>query len=207
MRRFNIKNIIILIVLSMTFLGGCNEIETLNDPHILLCSIRADNTDSALLLEDKAIYRDFDNVSEYNAVSVADLYNYIESNSVDILHLFVKINSDGTIDGKSIPEIMEFLALKKLKLIIFARDVSSDTFDEAFGAEKTDSIEINFVVTLDRRGKNFRLFFGDLFSLMNDGESFISAWVELAPQSEGSWMDQQPSTIAVPNGGDFKFTH
>lgn len=100
---------------------------------------------------------------------------------------------------------MKHLVERCVKLLIFARDTSPDTFVDAFHTSKVSSIRVNFIVTLDRKGEKFSCFFRDLFALIAKGETLLMAWAELAPQAQGPWMDNLPETILVPKRGDLKF--
>lgn len=192
-------------------LSGCrvvnqSVVETIPDPKILLCSISGDDTDAALLAQDKLIYQNlFKNISEHNAASVKDFYVLVGDKHFDIVHLSVGIESNGTIAGEPAVEFLKNLTKENVKLVVFARNMSSDSAIEAFHASKTGSIRTNWIETLDRKGERFGKFFRQLFDEMAKGETLFTAWAKIAPQADGPWMESLPDTIFIPNRGDVRF--
>ena len=109
-----------------------------------------------------------------------------------------QIEADGTIEGVSGIEVLEYLLKADAKLIVSARSNSY-----VFNADQLP--KVNLVMTLDRRDDKFGNFFKELFELIANGESLMMAWVKLVPQASGPWMEKLPSTIFVPGGGDVTF--
>jgi hypothetical protein len=182
------------------------NIETIKDPRILLCSIGRDNQDAELLMEDRSIYQDcYKNLVEYRAKDISDFLAFIQDKSFDIAHLFIDIDADGTLEGQPIPQVMKQLEQRGAKLVLFADNGPAKNPTKGFHADNTRGIRVNFVVTIDRRGERFRKFFKDLFTLMANGESLFMAWVKIAPQAEGPWMDDLPSTYVSVGRGELKF--
>jgi hypothetical protein len=182
------------------------NIETIQDPRILLCSIRRDSQDADLLMEDRLIYQDcYKNLVEYRAKGISDFLAFLQDKSFDIAHLFIDVDADGTLEGQSIPQVMRYLEQRDVKLILFADTGPARNPTKGFHADNTKGIRVNFVVTIDRRGERFRTFFKKLFTLMANGESLFMAWVKIAPQAEGPWMDDLPSTYVAVGRGELKF--
>jgi hypothetical protein len=182
------------------------NVETIQNPKILLCTIGEDHQATEWLIEDRSIYQDrYRSLFEYAAKDVSDFVQFTQNQSFDIAHLFIHLDDDGTLQGKSVAQLMKHLAQRDVKFILFADCGPGVRSKNAFHASQTGSIRVNFLVTLDRRGDRFCNFFRELFALMANGESFFTAWVKLAPQAEGPWMDKLPSTYVVPGRGDLKF--
>ena len=181
------------------------RIETIKAPKILLCSIKGDDIDDALLAQDRSIYQDhYENIIEYKAEGVIDFYRFTQSKAFDIVHLFVKLEPGGTAEKQPVSHILRHLAMQDVKLVIFARNNSSEA-RQGFRRSMMFGIKINFIVVLDRKGESFSRFFRELFGLVASGMSFLMAWVKLAPQTEGPWMENLPRTYGVTDRGDLKF--
>lgn len=182
------------------------NIETVQNPRILLCSISREDKDiESLMMEDRSIYQDcYQNLVEYRAKGISDFLAFLQDKSFDIAHLFINIDANGTLEGQPIPQIMKQLEQKGVKMILFADTGPAKHATNGFHADNTKGIRVNFVVTIDRRGERFRKFFKNLFTLIANGESFFMAWVKIAPQGDGPWMDDLPSTYVAVGRGDLK---
>ena len=175
------------------------ERRTISNPEILICSVGVDNELAGLIAQDRSIYQGhYENITECQAATVSDLVEFIGDKTFDIVHLLVDIEGDGTIEGVSGIRLLEYLLKAGAKLIILARSNSY-----VFNADQLP--KVNIVMTLDREGDKFVNFFKELFDLMAKGESLMMAWVKLAPQASGPWMEKLPSTIVVPGWGDVRF--
>lgn len=80
-----------------------NQVESVKDPKILLCSIKDDDIDAALQAQDRTIYQDdYKSISEHQAADVTDFFSLIQNKPFDIVHLFVKLEPGGTIEDNQL---------------------------------------------------------------------------------------------------------
>jgi hypothetical protein len=171
----------------------------ISNPGILMCSVGVDSEFAALIAQDRLIYQGhYKNITECQAVTVSDFVAFISDKTFDIVHLFVNIEADGTIEGVSGIEVLEYLLKADAKLII-----SASSNSHVFNADQLP--KVNLVMTLDRGGDKFGKFFKELFELVAKGESLMTAWVKLVPQASGPWMEKVPSTVFIPGWGDVRF--
>jgi hypothetical protein len=181
--------------------GGSKN--TVKEPKILICSIG-----DAPVAPDKLIYQPhFNNITEQNSPTVTDFFSFMTGKTFDIVHLFVKVEANGTVQGKPGIQLLEYLSKADVKLIMFATNNPGDNYIKAFANNRPKNLgNMNIVMTLDREGDKFTNFFKELFDLMAKGKSMPMAWVQIIPQAEGPWQEKAPSTIFDAGRGHIKFT-
>lgn len=172
------------------------------NPAILICSIGG----ATVFPEDREIYAPYPNVVEHRSNSVSDFDLYLENKKFDIVHLFADFANDGTVDGHAGIRLLQLLTRADVKLALFASNNSGDQYMAAFPPEKRPGVDnMHLVMTLDRKGDNFFNSFKSILALMAEGKSMPVAWVTLAPQHEGPWMEKMPDTIFLARRGQLKF--
>ncbi|BCM94370.1 hypothetical protein IAD21_06277 [Abditibacteriota bacterium] len=181
------------------FSRGKNKIE---NPAILLCTLGS----ASAFPQDTAIYQPYPNIAEFKANTLSELANFLSGKTFDIVHLFVEFADDGTIEGQAGMQLVELLTKADTKLAIFACDNSIEKYMAAFPAGQRQGVSnMHLVLTLDRNGENFFTFFKGIFELMAKGKSMPMAWVTLAPQHDGPWMEKMPGCVFEANRGQLKF--
>jgi hypothetical protein len=120
----------------------------------------------------------------------------------DVLFLYAHLGVDGTIRGTK-SGVREVAQLTKAAIVIVASPNTGENIKAAAGLQGPKSA--NLVFTLDRKGTAFPIFFRSLFERMRQGESMLSAWVELAPQSPAASQADLPETILLPERGNLAF--
>ncbi len=83
-----------------------------------------------------------------------------------------------------------------MKLLFFASDNTGENYVRAFQDHRRGpGGGVDVVWTLERSGDKFPFFLGELLKRMSKGETMPMAWVGIAPQAQGEWMDKLPSTV------------
>jgi hypothetical protein len=177
---------------------------TVKNPKILLASVGAGN--ETLFATDREMYQShFSDITEHQAASVSDFFDFIRGKTFDIVHLFAEVKPNGTIQDVSGYEFLGNLSQAETKLVIFATDNSGDKYIAFFPQAKDKSIKpMNAVMTLDRKGDLFPKFFKSLFGFMASGDTMPQAWVKLAPQNPNI-EHNAPETIFSAGFGSVKF--
>ncbi len=163
------------------------------------CAIGADRNLSALLAEDRSVYESrFGNLTECQAATLSEFYDFLGGRSYDLVHALVGFDRDAAIEGRPATELLARLAKTGAKLILLAGDKTP--LIEADQAPRA-----NILFTLDRRGGRFGSFLKRLVDLLAGGHSLLLAYVKIAPQAPGPWMEELPSTVLVFPLGDVVF--
>ncbi|HTY68953.1 MAG TPA: hypothetical protein VMH36_20030 [Alphaproteobacteria bacterium] len=124
--------------------------------------------------------------------------------SADVLFLYVHLNEDGSVPaGQRKSSVRQIAELTKSKIVVVASPNSGDSIKNAGGLPGPRVA--NIVFTLSRNGKGFAEFFYTLFDRMRGGESMLSAWVKLAPQSPNPVPTNAPGTILLAEAGNLAF--
>jgi hypothetical protein len=176
--------------------------DKVQNPAILLCTIG----DAPDLPQDKTIYQPYSNITEFKANNLSDLEAFLNGKTFDIAHLFVNFASEGTVEGQAGIKLLQLLTKADTKLAIFASGNPVEHYMAAFPAKQRKGVDnMHLMLTLDRKGDNFLNFFKGIFEQMAQGKSMPMAWVTLAPQHEGPWMEKMPECIFEANRGQLKF--
>jgi hypothetical protein len=115
----------------------------------------------------------------------------------EVLFLYCRVDPAGQVEGSdsTLPEmIRESGAL----VTVIASENEADSLMNTVNGKGDWSG--NLVLTTDRRGLRFRIFFSRLFERMFEGRSMLAAWVELAPQIPDHDDPGVPSTIMISRG-------
>ncbi len=177
---------------------------TVKNPKILLASIGTN--DETLFAADREIYQShFSDITEHQAESVSDFFEFIRGKTFDIVHLFAEVKPDGTIQDVFGYQFLENLSQAETKLVLFASDNSGDNYIKFSPKDKWENIKpMNIVMTLERKGDLFPKFFKSLFGFMALGDTMPQAWVKLAPQNP-HLNHNTPETIFSAGFGAVKF--
>ena len=176
--------------------------DTIQNPSILICVVGA----APNFEQDKAIYEPYSTVAEFKAKDLSDLETFLVGKTFDIVHLFMDFASDGTVEGQAGVKVFQLLTKADAKLVLLASDNSMDNYMAAFPVNQTKGIDnFHLVMTLDRKDDNFFDFFKSVFVLMAQGKSLPMAWVTIAPQHDGPWMEKLPDTVFAAKRGQLKF--
>lgn len=112
--------------------------------------------------------------------------------NVDVLLLYCDIKEDGTI-GEDLLTLEDIISKTGAKIIIFATDNNEKDY---LKINKYNSIDVNLVMTLDRRDIYFGGFLQRLFELISKGITMSSAWVTIAPQNSNDPKHKEcPKTL------------
>jgi hypothetical protein len=129
----------------------------------------------------------------------------LSTNSVpkcDVLFIYCDIGPDGRV-SKSKQGLAEIVRESEASIVVVATDNTSGAYTAA-GKHLARS-GANVVLTLNRKGGNFPIFYSRLFTEMQSGESMPSAWVKLAPQIPGFEHPDCPGGFVVLGAGQLKF--
>lgn len=182
--------------------------EVVQSTRILVCDLN--DKSQGNLDGDMKIYS-----SLYRSVNVArigktdDLLNAINGNGYDIVHLFCEIDKDGNLIGENDSRLKGGLLLEacskaNVKLLVIANNNPSSYIKAFTGANTPQSLRLNLVMTLDRKGDNFPTFLESLLQRMSKGMTMPMAWVELAPQIPGKPQANMPDTMFSAGRGEVK---
>ena len=101
------------------------------------------------------------------------------ANIYPVAHLLVNVGPDGTVGQTHAKQVLRTCAKMDVKLVFIASDNPTDVYVSHFKPGP-----YNLVMTLERKGEKFPAFLDALLSKMTSGKTMLSAWVELAPQTE-----------------------
>lgn len=99
----------------------------------------------------------------------------------DALLVYCTVNPDGQMKGTQ-NTLAQLVSISGARIVVVASDNPASNYGARFIGKE---LAINLVLTVDRRGTYFSIFFERLFRLMKSGESMSQAWVQLAPQVPG----------------------
>lgn len=180
---------------------------TVKSPKTLLVSIGI--PEETLFDSDRDIYQSyFSDITEYQAETVSDFFNFISDKHFDIVHLFTDVLLNGTIQNASGYYFLENLSEAKTKLVIFASDNPADCYIAFYPKSHDNSIKpMNAILTIERKGELFPKFFKSLFELMANGDTMPQAWVKLAPQNPHANAAEatMPGAIFIAGFASVKF--
>jgi hypothetical protein len=120
-----------------------------------------------------------------------------------VLFIYCDITAEGHVvrgDGIELGDLIE--SAGAYVAVVASENPGSHYVKAAPGGK---SWHANVVLTLDRKGDKFSLFFKRLFTAMFNGTSMLMAWVELAPQALGPWSDDLPETYMTAEAGHIVF--
>jgi hypothetical protein len=120
----------------------------------------------------------------------------------NILFLYAGLNDDGLIRGLNQVGVRQIVQASGAQLLIVAMANSTTAYKNATTLPGPKSA--NLVLTLDRHGDDFAIFFHDLFAKMGEGLDMLAAWVELAPQGPVPHQNL-PVTVLIPEAGGLTF--
>jgi hypothetical protein len=177
----------------------------IRDPKILVCSL-GDKPLAGIGDTDVTIYSRYSRrVDATKAEGVSELIKVI-GQGYGVVHLYAEINADGYLtDGRGAAlkgsELLEACRQSGVALLFFASDNPPANYEKAFGPlpERPGGDGMNVVWTLKREGDKFTYFLDELLKRMAAGESMPLAWVHIAPQGQGPWMDKLPETVYLTN--------
>lgn len=118
----------------------------------------------------------------------------------DVLFVYCVVTSDGHIEGTP-SSLAQLVSTSGARIVVVASDNSADNYRARFTGKNS---AVNLVLTVERRGAHFAVFFERLFRLMKNGESMPEAWVQLAPQVPGMDHVACPGCIFVCGAGDLR---
>jgi len=121
----------------------------------------------------------------------------------DIVHLLCDVTPNGTIadaKGEEITgtELIQRCCDQNVKLLWSGSDNPPERYIKGFGARGK---RLNLVMTLNRKGPNFRGFLQRLLSQMAYGNTMPVAWNDLCPQIPGSDHSDAPESIFFAGRG------
>ena len=139
--------------------------------------------------------------------ALASLFGAVQESSTtaptcDVLFIYCDISPDGRISGTS-AGLRDIIRDSGARVVVVASENSGGSY--AASAKKTGYGHANLVLTLDRRGAVFSVFFSRLFAQMMQGTSMPMAWVKLAPQIPGHDHADCPDTIFAAEAGQITF--
>ena len=113
------------------------------------------------------------------------------------MHLLSDVTESGTIKDNSGHEItgtelIQHCCDQNVKLLWAASDNPPERYIKGFGARGK---RLNLVMTLNRRGSNFRSFLKKLLSQMAYGSPMPVAWNDICPQIPRSEQLDTPESI------------
>jgi hypothetical protein len=124
------------------------------------------------------------------------------SPACDVLFIYARIKNSGAVDGSK-GGLREIVRDSGASVVVVAIENSVDAY--IAGAPKKPYGSTNLVMTLERRGTRFPMFFARLFKMMFAGETMPVAWAKLAPQIPGAEQEDTPGTIFAAEAGQVTF--
>jgi hypothetical protein len=120
----------------------------------------------------------------------------------ELLFLYCEIDNTGRIVGRP-DSLRDVIQASGAQIVVIG---SPNPPDHYIAATKNPRHGFaNLVMTLDRRGAAFPVFFANLFSRMRKtNESMPVAWNEIAPQYPGAGHSDAPDTIMVVELGQVR---
>jgi hypothetical protein len=171
----------------------------IDNPSILLLQVGNEFSDQ--LEGDKDIYIDFyKNVTTHAVRTTLELYTYLDENSFDLIHLFLKIDKDGYGVGSGndrllLSKLINLIKFKGTSYLIFAAENPTENYQA--GIKDVNGFKMATIMTNHRNGESFVNFFREIVGRMSQDEYFFLVWNELAPQSPISKHENVPGTIAI----------
>jgi len=161
---------------------------TLNDP-LVIVSPRIGflnllgTSAQPILVEDKAALRPL-----FSSLEESDSNPPV----CDVLMIYAQAQSDGRIGGCS-EGLRDIIRKSNAPIVVIASENEGSSYVAA--GKRTGYGQANLVMTLNRKGPAFTIFFTQLFSKMFHGESMPMAWVRLAPQIPSLEHENVPGSI------------
>jgi hypothetical protein len=116
----------------------------------------------------------------------------------NVLLLYAKVASDGSIPGTSESSVRQFAARAGASLLVVA---SNNPREHIVAANKRPGPrDASLVFTIDRNGDGFGRFFKEIFTQMKAGKTMPMAWAKIAPQHESVMPKYAPATVFLPEG-------
>jgi hypothetical protein len=122
--------------------------------------------------------------------------------SCEVLFIYCEFDSAGRIKGRR-DTVTDLIKAAHAYIAVIASDNPGPVYSKAVKPRK--DWQANVTMVLDRRGDKFARFFEKVFIGMFAGRSILTLWVELAPQGEGPWQAELPSTIMAAMAGHITF--
>jgi hypothetical protein len=168
---------------------------------VLVCAV--DNRFDNLLKEDSEIYGRYYRATTTAVLpSIQALLGRLEQ-KFDIVHLIADVTETGTIRDASGHEITGTELIQRccdhdVKLLWAASDNPPERYISGFGARGK---RLNLVMTLKRKGPNFRSFLQKMLSRMAYGDTMPVAWNDICPQIPRSEHKDAPESIFFAGRG------
>lgn len=118
-----------------------------------------------------------------------------------VLMVYCNINTDSTIYNTSL-SLSDIIKQSESLVVIVASENSAENYIKI---SRNFIKGVNLVLTIDRRGDCFPIFFKNLFELMNKGMTMPLAWSELAPQYPRADHLDCPETVMFCGAGQVSF--
>jgi hypothetical protein len=120
-----------------------------------------------------------------------------------VLFVYCDITADGSVVGGGGARLRDLIKSAGAYVAIVASENTGSHY--ANSAPRREDWHANIVFTLHRKGDKFSSFFKRLFTAMFNDTSMLMAWVKLAPQGPGPWMDDFPETYMTIDAGHIVF--
>jgi len=180
------------------------EKDEVSGAKVLVCAL--DSRFDDLLKEDSAVYGEYYRATTAMTLpSIQALLGRLEQ-KYDIVHLLSDVTESGTIKDNSGHEItgtelIQHCCDQNVTLLWAASDNPPERYIKGFGARGK---RLNLVMTLNRRGLNFRSFLKKLLSQMAYGSTMPVAWNDICPQIPRSEHPDAPESIFFAGRGGVK---
>ena len=180
------------------------EKDEVSGAKVLVCAL--DSRFDDLLKQDSAVYGEYYRATTAMTLpSIQALLGRLEQ-KYDIVHLLSDVTESGTIKDNSGHEItgtelIQHCCDQNVKLLWAASDNPPERYIKGFGARGK---RLNLVMTLNRRGSNFRSFLKKLLSQMAYGSPMPVAWNDICPQIPRSEHPDTPESIFFAGRGGVK---
>jgi len=180
------------------------EKDEVSGAKVLVCAL--DSRFDDLLKEDSAVYGEYYRATTAMTLpSIQALLGRSEQ-KYDIVHLLSDVTESVTIKDNSGHEItgtelIQHCCDQNVTLLWAASDNPPERYIKGFGARGK---RLNLVMTLNRRGLNFRSFLKKLLSQMAYGSTMPVAWNDICPQIPRSEHPDAPESIFFAGRGGVK---
>lgn len=195
---FWIVGIIIALVIISGLMKGWREARakrkkvTIPSPKAGIFNLSGESAESFIESDRKFLEPIFGNIEENNSAPP----------QCDVLFIYCNVEIDGRI-GNYEDSLRSIIEDSSAKIIVIATDNPADNYSTA--AEIRSFGQANLVMTRNRKGDSFAIFFERLFKKMMEGSTMPIAWDELAPQKPGSRHKDCPGTMFICEAGHLSF--
>jgi hypothetical protein len=191
----------IIVVLTAVVVWAFMKARRSTPTRVLVCMIGPDNELETLAAIDADIYHwHYSDVTLTSCATAGQFPTVLRQGRYRIVHLLLRIDAQGEVSGTGIRTILETCRRNGGKMLILANDHDADTY-----IKWVNVTGVNLVMTVERKGDRFPVFWDGLLDRLTKGMTMPQAWVDLVPQVEGPHQADEPRCIFAAGAGGESF--